>query len=308
MVDKNPDEFRIGFSENDPEDGNSAMREEIMEQRLEKLSTRVTLVSILLPVLIFVIFAFAYLDIKKRVFSMHDTGGERLQKLSRELESKFSSLSIRLAQFEDSFSERERSLAALEESFSKKILPMEEIFRTMETSVKNVKTSLQDMENDIRQIHSSQEKMQSVHENKVDKKELDQQLETIQKSFDVTQNDMKSLITQMQALDKSFKDELRLLTDYLAKEKKRLDEVVKATTGFAEELMKVRSDVQNLSKKADGFVHADQLPLAVERSRLQLKVALDEAVSRMERRLDTLERQISSLSSQSETILERNLQ
>lgn len=301
MVDKNSDEFRIGFSENVMDDSNSAMQEEILEQRLEKLSTRVTLISILVPVLILVIFAFAYLDMKSRVFTMHDTGVERLHKLSRELESKFSSLSIRLAQFEASFSEREKALAALEETFAQKILPMEEIFLTMETAIKNVKTSLRDLENDILEIQAAQK-------NTVGEQELGRISERMENYFNTTQDDMETLMAQMEAVDQNFKDELKLLTDYLAKEKKRIDEVVKATTGFAQEVQKVRSDLGNLSERVEGVVHADQLPLAVERARLQLKVALDEAIMRMERRLDALDRKISLLSSQTDSIKERNLQ
>ncbi|GEM_PF-2168272 len=301
MVDKNSDEFRIGFSENIMEDRDSAMQEEILEQRLEKLSTRVTLISILVPVLILVIFTFAYLDIKSRVFTMHDTGVERLHNLSRELESKFSSLSIRLAQFEASFSEREKALAALEETFAQKILPMEEIFLNMETSIKNVETSLQELENDILEI-------QSVQKNTVGKQDLALQWERMEKYFDVTQNDMETLMAQMEAVDQNFKDELEILTAYLAKEKKRIEEVVKATTGFAQEVQKVRSDLGNLSQRVEGVVHADQLPLAIERARLQLKVALDEAIMRMERRLDSLDRKISLISSQTDSIMERNLQ
>lgn len=301
MVDKNSDEFRIGFSENVMEDRDSAMQEEILEQRLEKLSTRVTLISILVPVLILVIFTFAYLDIKSRVLTMHDTGVERLHNLSRELESKFSSLSIRLAQFEASFSEREKALAALEETFAQKILPMEEIFLNMETSIKNLETSLQELENDILEI-------QSVQKNSVGKQELALQLERMEKYFNVTQNDMETLMAQMEAVDQNFKDELEILTEYLAKEKKRIEEVVKATTGFAQEVQKVRSDLGNLSQRVEGVVHADQLPLAIERARLQLKVALDEAIIRMERRLDSLDRKISLISSQTDSIMERNLQ
>lgn len=308
MVDKNPDGFRIGSSENDPESEDCAMREEIIEQRLEKLTTRVTLIAILVPVLIFVIFTFAYLDIKTRVFTMHDTGVERLHQLSRELESKFSSLSIRFAQFEDSFSEREKSLAALENSFAKKFAPMEKSYSTLETSVKNLKTGLQEIENNMKAVQSAQENILSAHENKVDKNQLGEQLASIAKSFDVTRNDMQILIAQIKAVDRNFKDELKLLTDYLAKEKKRLDDMVKATTDVTEEMRKTRSEFQALSGKTTGFVHADQLPLAVERARLQLKVSLDEAVMKMQQRMDVLERQISSLASQSGSIHERNLQ
>jgi septal ring factor EnvC (AmiA/AmiB activator) len=301
MVKKNPDEFQIRFSENGPIDDGSAMREEIIEQRLEKLSTRVTLISILVPVLIFVIFTFAYLDMKSRIFSIHDTGVDELQKLSRDLESKFSSLSVRFAGFEDSFAEREASLKGIEESFSKKITPLEKAVSTLENSIKDVKKNIQESEKNIREIAVAQT-------DKVDKKEFDVTFAVMEKSLESAQKEMQTVMSQMKALDANVKNELKLLTDYLAKEKNRLDDVARASEAFSEDMRNVRSQFQVLSKKADGFVHADQLPLAMEKARLQLKVALDETVVKMQNRMDVLERQISILSSQSGTILERNLQ
>jgi chromosome segregation ATPase len=301
MVKKNPDEFKIRFSENGPIDDGSAMREEIIEQRLEKLSTRVTLISILVPVLIFVIFTFAYLDMKSRIFSMHDTGVDELQKLSRDLESKFSSLSVRLAGFEDSFAEREASLKGIEESFSKKITPLEKAVSTLENSIIDVKKNIQESEKNIREIAAAQA-------DKVDKKEFDAAFAVMEKSLESAQKDMQTVMSQMKALDANVKNELKLFTDYLAKEKNRLDDVERASEAFSEDMNNVRSQLMALSKKADGFVHADQLPLAVEKARLQLNVTLDEAVKKMQNRMDVLERQISLLSSQSGGIMERNLQ
>ena len=301
MVKKNPDEFKIRFSDNEPIDDKSAMREEIIEQRLEKLSIRVTLISILVPVLIFVIFTVAYLDMKSRIFSMHDTGVDELQKLSRDLESKFSSLSVRFAKFEDSFSEREASLKVIEESFSKKIVPMEKAVSVLETSMKDVQKNIKESEIKIRELMATQA-------NKIDKKEFDANFSVVEKSLKSAQKDMETVMPQLKALDANVKNELKLLTDYLAKEKRRSDDAAGASDALSEDMKSVQSQFQVLSKKADGFVHADQLPLAVEKARLKLKVALDEAVMKMQNRIDVLERQISSLSSQSGTIQERNLQ
>ena len=71
------------------------------ELRLEKLNTRVTIISIMIPVLIVVVLLVTYLDIKKRVVETEDTGTMGVQKLSSDLESRFSSLSIRQARLED---------------------------------------------------------------------------------------------------------------------------------------------------------------------------------------------------------------
>jgi hypothetical protein len=78
--------------------------------RIEKLSTRVTLVAVLIPCLLVVVLAIAYLDIKNRVVSTRNTGSMGVQNLSKELESRFSSLSLKQAKVEERLEEIAKSL------------------------------------------------------------------------------------------------------------------------------------------------------------------------------------------------------
>lgn len=74
---------------------------QVDELRMEKLGQRVTMISILIPVLIVVILIFAYMDIKRRVIQTEDTGVSGVQKLSKDMESRFSTLSLRQAKLEE---------------------------------------------------------------------------------------------------------------------------------------------------------------------------------------------------------------
>ncbi len=97
----NQDKEDNGFKlEIEPEDPVSVYKDEIEELRLEKLSQRVTLISILIPLMIVVILAVAYLDIKKRVIRTQYSGTSSVQSLAKELDSRFSSLSLRQAELE----------------------------------------------------------------------------------------------------------------------------------------------------------------------------------------------------------------
>ncbi len=93
------------------------------EMRLEKLNTRVTLISILIPVLIVIVLVITYLDIKKRVVQSEDTGTMSVQSLSKDVESRFSSLSLRQAELEDSvknmIEQNNQSLAGLQVKLNK---------------------------------------------------------------------------------------------------------------------------------------------------------------------------------------------
>ncbi len=100
-----------------------AIPAEINELKLEKISQRVTLISVLIPVLIVIVLVITYLDIKKRVTQTEDTGNIEFQKLSTDLESRFSSLSVRQARIEDAMeklaTQNTQSSAAIQVRFEK---------------------------------------------------------------------------------------------------------------------------------------------------------------------------------------------
>ena len=73
--------------------------------RLEKLGSRVTLITILIPCLLVVVLAVAYLDIKHRVTRTQTSGSMGVQNLSKDLESRFSSLSLKQAKLEQAFTD-----------------------------------------------------------------------------------------------------------------------------------------------------------------------------------------------------------
>jgi chromosome segregation ATPase len=78
--------------------------------RIEKLSTRITLVAVLIPCLLAIIVAVAYLDIKNRVVNTQNTGSIDVRNLSNDLESRFSSLSLRQAKLEEQLSKSTKAL------------------------------------------------------------------------------------------------------------------------------------------------------------------------------------------------------
>lgn len=78
--------------------------------RIEKLSTRITLVAVLIPCLLAIVLAIAYLDIKNRVINTQNTGSIGVEKLSQDLESRFSSLSLKQAKIEQALAEQSKTL------------------------------------------------------------------------------------------------------------------------------------------------------------------------------------------------------
>jgi chromosome segregation ATPase len=97
---KKDDTSRFQFSADDDEP-EAILQDELRELKIEKLGQRVTLLTILIPCMIGVILVITYLDIKDRVTRSYDTGAIGVQKLSKDLASKFSSLSLEQAKIND---------------------------------------------------------------------------------------------------------------------------------------------------------------------------------------------------------------
>lgn len=112
--------FQFSADEDEPE---AILQDELQELKIEKLGQRVTLLTILIPCMIGVILVITYLDIKDRVTRSHDTGAIGVQKLSKDLASKFSSLSLEQAKIKDiqakKLPELEKSAAFLKSRITK---------------------------------------------------------------------------------------------------------------------------------------------------------------------------------------------
>ncbi len=121
MIEENDNSrFQFSADEDEPE---AILQDELREFKIEKLGQRVTLLTILIPCMIGVILVITYLDIKDRVTRSYDTGAIGVQKLSKDLASKFSSLSLEQAKIKDiqakKIPELEKSAAFLKSRITK---------------------------------------------------------------------------------------------------------------------------------------------------------------------------------------------
>ncbi len=166
MAEKDPTKFRIRIDDESPDTG---FEEEIKDRRIEKLSQRITFVSILIPCLIAVILFVAYLDIKKRVGSMHSTG----EAVSQDLGSRIASVSEKQAKLED--------------MLAKRIEPVEKTILSLQTELKEATTA-------IRYIRSAR---------KADNKTLKGAIAGIEKGLGPVRKDLKNAASRIKALDKN---------------------------------------------------------------------------------------------------------
>lgn len=166
MNEKDPTKFRIRI---DDESLDTGFEEEIKDRRIEKLSRRITLVSILIPCLIAVILFVAYLDIKKRIGSMYSAG----ETVSQDLESRLSLVSEKQAKLED--------------MLAKKIEPLKKTILSLQAGLKEAATA-------IRYIRSAR---------KADNETLKGAISDIEKGIGPVRKDLKNAASRIKAIDKN---------------------------------------------------------------------------------------------------------
>jgi DNA repair exonuclease SbcCD ATPase subunit len=143
----------------------SLYAEERNDLKLEKLTQKVTIISILIPVLIGVILIISYLDIKSRVTTVQDTGESGVQSLSQNLESRFSSLSLKYAALEEAFNQKMEQTAKTQRTLQKKLFEAEKSIRwlskikaskkTFEQKNADVETHLEAIRTDLQTLDSN---------------------------------------------------------------------------------------------------------------------------------------------------------
>ena len=117
MTENESAKFRIRSDDN-PE---SQFGEDNQELKLDKLSKRITLITILIPCLIGGILFLAYSTIQTRVGQVSDTGTSKVRTLSKDLESRFSALLVKHSKLQMDFTQKNLSLEKTNASLQKNL-------------------------------------------------------------------------------------------------------------------------------------------------------------------------------------------
>ena len=232
-------------------------QEEAKDRRLEKLGHRVTIISILIPVIIGAVFYIAYRNVSSKVIQGQDTGAMEIQNLSAQLEEKYNVL---LAKYGD-----------LEASLAQKL-------EALEKADKTIKNSLKEAEDTVNRINAT----------KVDKKDqqdaiakIDTALVPIHKELEALgplRSDLNAVTAELASLNKNFQQQMAALST-------NVDQTLK-------DLTQVRSEVAALSERK---LDRDDLELELLKARKSYQRDLDITKAALDKRLDSLLEKIKSL-------------
>jgi hypothetical protein len=202
MTEKKSTKFEMRTDDESPD---LQLRDEADTSQLEKLNKRMTRLSILIPCLMGAILVAAYFNIKTHLSQVNTTGTVGVQTLSKELESKFSSLSVREAALEESMVNKvgslEKTTAALQKSAEEASTAIRYIRSARKSDNEQTADSMEKMEKTLASMSKNLEKISS------DLKSLDQELTKKLMSFSETgKNDAVKIRSDMAALKTAMVD------------------------------------------------------------------------------------------------------
>ena len=243
--------------EDEPESEQTLYQDEAKDRRVEKLSHRVTIISIFIPVLIGVVFYIAYRDITSRVSQSQDTEAMEIQNLSTQLQDKFDELSTKYGQ--------------LEASLVQKLAALEKVDKAMKANLKKA-------ENTVSKINAT----------KADKKDqqdaiakIDTALSPIRKELkdlSTMRNDLKAVTAELQSLDTDVQQKLTTISANVDKS--------------LQNLTKIQYDMSALSnQKLDN----DTLQLELLKAKKSYQKELDLTKKALDKRLSSILRKIRDL-------------
>ena len=243
--------------DDEPDSEQTLYQEEAKDRRVEKLSHRVTIISILVPVLLGVVFYISYRDITSRVSQSKDTGAMEIQNLSTQLEENFAALSVKYGD--------------LEAALTQKLAALEKVDKAMKTNLKKAEVTVA--------------KINATKANKKDQQDAIARLNTALnpirnelKTLAPLRNDLKAVTTELASLDKDLQQQLSTLS-------KNVDKALKNLT-------KIQSDMSVLS---DRKLDRDSLQLELLKAKKSYQRDLDLTKSAIDKRLASMLRKIKDL-------------
>ncbi len=266
----NQDRFRFEPGDEEPE---LAVVDEELKKRVNRLSQRISFLTLLLPSLIAIVIYVAYHDLAQRLTRTQSSDLRSVEKLATDTEQKTAALSARLGEIE----------AAL-------------------AQVVSAQAKLQPLQEDLRKAGSEMDKLNAA---KADKKEVEEAAKRNEDALAVVNKNVQALAKEVQTLapfreelgvSATLRSEIQTLSGRLQKLEGSLGKDLTGLAGYMDrsrsELEKVRSELSGLqARKLD----RDGLELELLKAKRLYQIALDQEIARIDKAVSTVQRRLEQV-------------
>ncbi|MCD4719147.1 MAG: hypothetical protein K8S13_04710 [Desulfobacula sp.] len=268
------------LKQTDSELPTSTYHEEINTLKIDKLSNRVTIISIILPCLIGVIVIFAYLDMKERMVDVDLTKQNQVERIFQQLEEKLNTLDVKIAKnkfdLENKLPELDKKNVLLEGRIAK-LTTTKADTKTIKADTKTIKNRFTKLEKRVAN-NTNQDKTTLQTIERINKQTLSTIKEN-QNQFDKTARQIKE---ETSLFKEEFDARLLELSDYeqllgelrknvslLDKKFKGLEQDIVSQVALDEKINLLNTDLNNHIKNFDQQVNKLNQRLTANLSRLQ---------------------------------------
>ena len=279
MAEKNPPEFKFNADDQDPE---AFYREEIKDLRVEKLSQRIILLSILLPILMGVAIFFAYRDLTGRVGRGQDTGSIEVQRISRELEEISKKFNEKLITFSTTLSTQDKNFDA---TISGKLAAVNKNIDALNKNVDALNKNLKSLNKNLNQTRST---VKNLAASKADKKSQDAAFAKINAALKPLKKELKSLTGLRQEL-KTVSAGIKNLEGTL---NQKLAEVATAVEQSQKDTTQLQTSITRLS---DDKIDKDTFGLEAFKLKKSFHNLLSHEITAINQKLDSIQKKIDDI-------------
>jgi len=273
MADENPSEFKFDGEEQEPE---SFYHEEFKDLRIEKLSQRVTLLSILLPCLTAVVIYFGYQNLSGKVSRNHDTGSLETQKLTKEIEDLAQNFNQKLITFSTTLSTQDKDFGT---SIEGRLIYINKNIDELQNKFKSLNEDL------TRDLKQNQDKIEKLKTSKADKKSQTALVEQITTAI-------KPLEEELQKI-KTIRQDLKTVSSDISKLENKLTQKLEAVTAKTEQVGQEYGQFEaSLTELSNKINDTDALALEVFKLKKNFQNQLSEEISNINQRLNSIQKEI----------------
>lgn len=272
MAEENPPEFKFNADDQDPE---AFYREEIKDLRVEKLSLRITLLSILLPCLVAVAIFFAYRDLTGRVDHSQDTGSFEVQRLSRRLEDLSKKFNDKLITFSTTLSTQDKDF---DTTISGKLAAINKNVDALNKNLKSLNDNLNQTKSTVKNLAAS----------KADKKSQDAAFAKFNAALKPLEKELQSLAVLRQ--------ELKTVSAGIKNLESKLDQKLAEVATAAEQSQKDYAQLQtSITRLSDDKIDKDTFGLEAFKLKKNLQNLLSHEITAINQKLDSIQKKIDDI-------------
>jgi DNA repair exonuclease SbcCD ATPase subunit len=279
MVEENPPEFKFSADDSDPE---TFYQEELKDLRVEKLSQKVTLLSILLPILIGIAIFFAYRDLTGRVSQTQDTGSMEVQRISRRLEEISKEFNDKLITFTTTLSTQDQ---AFDSTVSGKLAAVNKNVAALNKNLKSLNDNLNQTRSTVKNLNAA----------KADKKSQKAAFAKVNIALKSRDQELKSLDRELKSLAK-LRGEFKTVSSEIKNLESNLDQKMGEAVSTAEQSRKELKALQtSIADLAGQKVDLDTFELEVFKLRKNYQNRVAQEITAINQKLGAIQKQIDNI-------------